>query len=71
MAKATTRADLGITEWQLSNGLRVILKPTPYKEDEILFRAISPGGISIASDQDLVAAQTADAVVAIPFRRAV
>ena len=44
--------------------LRVILKPTTYKEDEILFRAISPGGVSIASDQDLVAAQTADAVVA-------
>jgi zinc protease len=64
VAKSATRADLGITEWQLSNGLRVILKPTPYKEDEILFRAISPGGISIASDQDLVAAQTADAVVA-------
>ena len=64
VAKATTRADIGVTEWQLSNGLRVILKPTTYKEDEILFRAISPGGVSTASDQDLVAAQTADAVVA-------
>jgi zinc protease len=64
VAKATTRADIGVTEWQLSNGARVILKPTTYKEDEVLFRATSPGGISIASDQDLVAAQTADAVVA-------
>ena len=63
VAKSTPRADTGVTEWQLSNGLRVILKPTPYKEDEVLFRAVSPGGVSIASDQDLVAAQTADAVV--------
>jgi zinc protease len=63
VAKATTRADIGVTEWQLSNGARVILKPTTYKEDEVLFRATSPGGISIASDQDLVAAQTADTVV--------
>ena len=64
VAKSTTRADIGVTEWQLSNGSRVILKPTTYKEDEILFRAISPGGVSTASDQDLVAAQTADSVVA-------
>ena len=64
VARVNTRADIGVTEWQLSNGVRVILKPTTYKEDEILFRAISPGGVSIASDQDLVAAQTADEVVA-------
>ena len=44
--------------------MRVILKPTTYKEDEILFRAVSPGGTSMAGDQDFVAARTADAVVA-------
>jgi zinc protease len=64
VAKSTPDADIGVTEWQLSNGVRVILKPTTFKEDEVLFRAISPGGISMASDQDLVAAQTADEVVA-------
>ncbi len=64
VAKSTSHADIGVTEWQLSNGVRVILKPTTFKEDEVLFRAISPGGISMASDQDLVAAQTADEVVA-------
>jgi hypothetical protein len=41
-----------VTEWQLSNGLRVILKPTSYKEDEILFRAVSPGGTSLAISKD-------------------
>jgi zinc protease len=64
VVRASTRAAIGVTEWQLSNGLRVILKPTSYKEDEILFRAVSPGGTSLASDQDLVAALTAEQVVA-------
>jgi zinc protease len=64
VASASTRADIGVTEWRLSNGVRVVLKPTSYKQDEILFRAVSPGGISLASDQDLVAAQTARQVVA-------
>jgi zinc protease len=64
VVRATTRDAIGVTEWQLSNGLRVILKPTPYKEDEILFHAVSPGGTSLASDQDLVAAKTAEQVVA-------
>ena len=64
VVRASTREAIGVTEWQLSNGLRVILKPTSYKEDEILFRAVSPGGTSLASDQDLVAAETAEQVVA-------
>jgi zinc protease len=64
VARSSIREAIGVTEWQLSNGLKVILKPTPYKEDEILFRAVSPGGTSLASDQDLVAAETAEQVVA-------
>jgi zinc protease len=54
---------VGVIEWTLSNGARVILKPTTFKEDEILFRAVSPGGISLADDADLVPANTADEVV--------
>jgi len=54
----------GVTEWRLSNGARIVLKPTTNKEDEILFRAVSPGGTSLASDEDFVAASTADEVVA-------
>ena len=63
ITRTNTRADIGVTEWQLSNGAKVILKPTPYKEDEILFRAYSPGGTSLAGDQDIVPAETADEVV--------
>ena len=64
VTRASTREAIGVTEWQLSDGVRVILKPTPYKEDEVLFRAVSPGGTSLASDQDLVAADTAERVIA-------
>ncbi|MCK7515011.1 MAG: insulinase family protein [Desulfobacterales bacterium] len=38
-------------------------RPT-FKEDEILFRALSAGGISLAEDRSLVPANTADQVVA-------
>jgi zinc protease len=65
-AIATTSATeaLGITEWRLANGVRVVLKPTTFKEDEILFRAVSPGGTSLASDQDFIPAETASQVIA-------
>ncbi len=63
IVRTTTRAAAGITEWELSNGVHVVLKPTTFKQDEVLFRAISPGGTSLASDADFVAAETADLVV--------
>jgi zinc protease len=64
VAKTSTNEALGITEWQLSNGVRVVLKPTTFKQDEILFRAVSPGGTSLASDEDFVPADTASQVIA-------
>jgi zinc protease len=63
VAKTATKPGAEVTEWTLSNGVRVILKPTTYKQDEILMRAFSPGGTSLASDQDFVAAETASDVV--------
>ncbi|HID09881.1 MAG TPA: hypothetical protein EYP17_01075 [Candidatus Latescibacteria bacterium] len=46
------REDLGITQWRLSNGISVILKPTDFKNDEVLFTAFSPGGHSLVPDED-------------------
>jgi zinc protease len=54
---------IGVTEWTLSNGARVILKPTNFKNDEILFRAFSPGGTSLVSDKDWAAAVTAADII--------
>ena len=56
---------VGITEWELGNGVTVVLKPTDYKDDEIVFRATSPGGTSLASDEDYLIASTANAAVRI------
>ncbi len=53
----------GITEWKLSNGARVVLKPTDFKEDEIVFQAMSYGGTSLASDEDFIPASTAAQVI--------
>ena len=64
IAKTVAKEANGVTEWTLSNGVRVVLDPTTFKQDEILFRAFSPGGTSLASDQDFVAAETATQVVA-------
>ena len=63
IAKTTAKDALGITEWELSNGVKVILKPTTFKADEILFRATSPGGTSLASDKDYIPASTATQVI--------
>ena len=64
IVKVTNKEAFGITEWDLSNGVKVVLKPTNYKQDEIVFRATSPGGTSLASDQDFISARTAAAVMA-------
>jgi zinc protease len=51
-----------VTELQLSNGMRVFLKPTELREDEILFSAYSPGGLSLVPDELVTAAKIAPSV---------
>ncbi len=40
-------AELGFTEWTLSNGAKVVIKPTNFKNDEIMLSAYSPGGYTM------------------------
>ncbi|MDQ3809491.1 MAG: insulinase family protein, partial [Chloroflexota bacterium] len=54
---------MGVVEWTLANGVRIILKPTDFKQDQILFRGYSVGGTSLVPDEDYVSASTAAAVV--------
>jgi len=56
--------DLGTTEWMLSNGVRVVLKPTDFKNDEVLFTAYSFGGTSLAPDKDFVSASMSSGIIA-------
>lgn len=46
----------GITEWRLSNGARVLIKPTDFKADQVLVRGESPGGMTLVEDKDLISA---------------
>lgn len=55
---------LETTRWRLPNGATVLLRPTDYKDDQILFQADADGGISLAEDIFLVPARTATSVVA-------
>ncbi len=48
-----TDAVLGTTTWTLANGVRVVLKPTTFKNDEVLLWATSPGGSSLILDDAL------------------
>ncbi len=51
---------LGTVEMKLSNGARVVLKPTDYKNDQVLFSSYSPGGYSVYSAADHQSAVNAD-----------
>lgn len=55
--------ELGITELKLSNGVKVVLKPTDFKNDDVQFTAFSFGGNSLASDDKYISAATAASVV--------
>jgi zinc protease len=60
----TTLVDgTGITVWTLSNGATVVLRPTTLKADQILFRAVAPGGTSLAADDNFPSARVADDVI--------
>ena len=56
--------EVGITEWKLSNGIRVLLKPTDFNADQISFTAYSPGGASLLPDTSYIAASAGDLIPA-------
>ncbi len=56
--------EIGATEWTLSNGVTVVLKRTLWKNGEVLLGGVSPGGTSLATDAEFVAADSADELAA-------
>ena len=62
VSEKTTPAT-NVTEWRLSNGARVLIKPTDFKADEILFNASSPGGNGLVSDADYMSAAMASSIM--------
>ena len=63
IANTSTIAELGVTNWTLSNGIRVILKPTDFKADEVVILGTSPGGSSMLSQADFPRAREATTLV--------
>ena len=54
-----------ILEWTLSNGARVLLKPTDFKADEVLFAAQSAGGESLLPDADVINASLSSVLLSV------
>jgi zinc protease len=55
---------LGLTRLTLSNGVKVILKPTTFRNDQVLMSAARFGGQSLFDDKDTFNARYADTIVA-------
>ncbi|MFP4527374.1 MAG: M16 family metallopeptidase [Candidatus Kapaibacterium sp.] len=55
--------ELGVTQLTLSNGAKVFLKPTDFQNDEVIMRAWSPGGTSLAPKADYYSAEAAASIV--------
>ena len=51
------------TEYTLSNGAKVIIKKTDFKNDEILVNAVSEGGTSLYGDKDIMNASFAANII--------
>lgn len=56
---------VGVTEWRLSNGVRVVMKPTDFRADEIILSGRSPGGTSVLPDTAYLSGVTAAAAVQV------
>lgn len=51
-----------VSEIALENGVRVLVKPTDFSEDEVLVSLYSPGGLALVDDADVPAARLATRV---------
>ncbi|MGE5186098.1 MAG: M16 family metallopeptidase, partial [Acidobacteriota bacterium] len=65
VVKEKTIKEIDVTEWTLSNGVKVVVKPTDYELDNVQLEGESPGGEAMASNKDYPDARWADQVVAI------
>lgn len=60
----TVDKELGTTTLTLSNGVKVILKPTDFANDQVLLSSSRPGGLTQFAKDEVAAARYANAVVA-------
>lgn len=63
VAATKTVDKLGLTELTFANGVKIVLKPTDFKDDEILMSGYSTGGSSLYSDADSYSADNATDII--------
>lgn len=54
---------IDVVEVTLENGVRLVMKPTDFKEDEVRMTAFSPGGSSLVDDQEAFEAEMSPHIV--------
>lgn len=48
----TINESLGFTEWTLKNGIKVVVRPSTLKADEVVINAVSKGGCSMLNNDE-------------------
>ncbi len=65
VTSSRTIAELGVTVLTLSNGVEVWLKPTDFKNDQVLLSAYALGGTSLAPEAEFQGAELASSLVGV------
>lgn len=60
--KETKNEAYGTTEWTLKNGVKIVVKPTTFKADEVMFNAAAKGGASVLSNDEIIYADLLPAI---------
>ena len=65
VVKEIVNTVVGTTEWVLSNGVKVIIKPTDFAADSVSIRGLSPGGLAMATDAEFNNARFTNELVGV------
>ena len=65
IVKSERNEELDATVWTLSNGMKVVLKNTDFKDDQILMTASSVGGYSQYAEQDPINSKMMSSVMTL------
>jgi zinc protease len=63
VTKVEQNKTLDATVWTLSNGARVVIKKTNFKDDQVMMKAVSLGGSSLIDNKEIVNILTFNEVV--------
>ncbi|MEG1586698.1 MAG: insulinase family protein [Bacteroidales bacterium] len=63
--KKVSQGEFGTTVWTLSNGAKVIFKPTDFKKDQIIMSASSAGGTSLLPKTDMINSKVIESVIGL------